>query len=177
MNNHNEKGKLSGAMIGCIGAILAALIIGVATLIAADKIPFPFGSDPNLPQSLNLAADAGWIGTGVYIKNGQSIVISASGKVNTGGSSESLDSPNGSETYCDKAIFEQLANQKYSIDCFLSGAPLGAVIGRVGDNRPFLIGSYFQFPSENAGELFLAVNDCCDINDNSGSFSVTISKP
>ncbi len=130
------------------------------------------------PITLNLPASAGWFKTGAYLQASQSVGVTANGSVNIGnGVMGNVESPNGSETLCDKAALEQLANRTFTIDCFLTGAPLGAVIGRVGSSVPFLIGASRQFTPVEAGELFLAVNECCVINDNAGSYSVTISLP
>ena len=88
-----------------------------------------------------------------------------------------IDPYNVSNTLCDKAGAESLANQAYTIDCLLEGVPLGAVIGRIGDNLPFVIVLSKPFTPIVSGELFLGVNDCCVINDNTGSYSVTIFYP
>jgi hypothetical protein len=52
--------------------------------------------------------------------------------------------------------------------------PVGGLIGRVGNGRPFAIGSTrAPITMPNGGRLFLAVNDD-DIRDNSGGFDVQI---
>jgi hypothetical protein len=52
--------------------------------------------------------------------------------------------------------------------------PAAALIGRIGDDAPFLIGSDTgAIRVRGAGPLFLGVNDDA-FDDNSGSFRVTI---
>jgi hypothetical protein len=54
-------------------------------------------------------------------------------------------------------------------------APVGALIARIGDGNPFLVGTRGSMPMPSAGKLYLGVNDEY-YDDNSGSFNVTITK-
>jgi hypothetical protein len=55
-------------------------------------------------------------------------------------------------------------------------APVGALIGRVGNGQPFLIGFTEQaMPMPVGGRLFLGVNDEY-FDDNTGAFNVTVTK-
>jgi hypothetical protein len=54
-------------------------------------------------------------------------------------------------------------------------APAGALIGRIGNGSPFLIGTNSEMRMPGAGRLMLGINDD-GFNDNSGSFSVNISR-
>jgi hypothetical protein len=134
-------------------------------------------SGPSLPLSLDISADAGWVDTGVLVESGQSFTLTASGQVTLGKRFVDIDASKFSKTMCDKAGSERQANQRYTIDCLLTGAPLGAIVARVGDAKPFLFPGSIQFTPNTTGELFLGVNDCCVISDNSGSYLVTISTP
>ena len=112
------------------------------------------------------------------LTSGQSIVITVLGKVDVGKASWATGiSAKGTQHLCDMAEFSRLANQTYIIDCLLTGAPVGAVVGKIGDSAPFVIGTLMQFSPGASGELFLGVNDCCEVDDNMGAFSVTISMP
>jgi len=55
--------------------------------------------------------------------------------------------------------------------------PVGALIGRVGNNgKPFAIGMQTQpLPMPASGRLFLGVNDN-ELGDNSGAFTVIVTK-
>ncbi len=144
---------------------------GTATSTTVHALTQP----PTIPIILSLPADARWVDTNVLLQKGQSIIIASSGKVTLGKRFVDIDANNVSDNLCDKAAAEQAANQTYTIDCLLTGAPGGAVIGRIGDNPPFIIVLSNQFIPSTSGELFLGVNDCCVINDNTGSYLITIS--
>jgi len=54
--------------------------------------------------------------------------------------------------------------------------PVGALIGKVGNGRPFAIGTQSQpLPMPASGRLMLGVNDNA-LDDNSGSFTVVVAK-
>jgi hypothetical protein len=60
-------------------------------------------------------------------------------------------------------------------DCLLNGAPYGALIGKIGNGTPFIIGSGMGKKVSEDGTLQLAINDqMIYYEDNSGSYSVTI---
>jgi hypothetical protein len=130
-----------------------------------------------LPLSLNLPADARWVDTQVLLQEGESITIIATGKVTLGKRFVNIDASHLISSLCNMAIDNQSANPKYTIDCLLTNAPGGAVIGKIGNNPPFLIGGSKHFTTTASGELFLGVNDCCVIDDNSGAYLITISTP
>jgi hypothetical protein len=48
-----------------------------------------------------------------------------------------------------------------------------ALIGRIGDHPPFLVGKRYQRVVGEAGELYLGINDV-DLHDNSGSLRVLV---
>ena len=58
----------------------------------------------------------------------------------------------------------------------LTAAPRMALIGRVGaSGAPFVIGSGYQAPAAQSGEVFLAPNDdWYALHDNAGSLAVTV---
>jgi hypothetical protein len=51
----------------------------------------------------------------------------------------------------------------------------GALIGRIGNGRPFGIGNQTSIPAPAAGQLFLGINDG-QLDDNSGEFRVEITR-
>jgi hypothetical protein len=53
------------------------------------------------------------------------------------------------------------------------GVSHAALIGRIGDTQPFLVGEEYQHTSGESGTLYLGINDV-DINDNSGSLRVLV---
>jgi hypothetical protein len=55
----------------------------------------------------------------------------------------------------------------------LPGTPIGALIGRVGNSQPFVIGNQTRVQMPAAGLLFVGINDD-HLADNAGEFRVEI---
>ncbi len=59
-------------------------------------------------------------------------------------------------------------------DCnVILGVSHAALIARIGDGPPFLVGESLDFHAGESGELFLGINDT-DLADNSGSLEVEV---
>jgi hypothetical protein len=106
---------------------------------------------------------------------GQTIKITAQGYAK--GDANSSSNPNGrlwQNRGCDKTYVESFVGQKFSIDCLMTGALWGALVGRIGSGKPFRVGTLRKFEATYSGELYLGFNDCCSLDDNQGQYSVTI---
>jgi len=102
-----------------------------------------------------------WTPTGVNVRRGEPLTINASGEVRIAGPSGLAASPAGSsETFPSNPM---------------PGVPTGALIGRVGNGQPFLIGNQSRISAPAAGELFLGINDS-NHADNEGSFQVQVNR-
>lgn len=115
------------------------------------------------PGTITVPANVAWTDTGVNVSSRMRLAFKATGDIMlaAGLSSGIGGSPAATAP-----------NIRYPVP----GAPAGALIGRVGNGRPFLIGAntqLMQMPGN--GRLMLGVNDD-HVPDNSGSFSVTISR-
>jgi hypothetical protein len=55
----------------------------------------------------------------------------------------------------------------------VSDAPLGALIGRIGEREPFYVGDHLEFSASADGPLFLGINDQW-LNDNTGELFVVV---
>jgi hypothetical protein len=55
----------------------------------------------------------------------------------------------------------------------LAGVSHAALIGRIGENDPFLVGDRFRRSMGEAGPLYLGINDV-DVYDNSGTLDVVV---
>ncbi len=112
-------------------------------------------------QSVNVPANQAWTDTGIIVARGERIQFNSSGDimVQEGASSGvggSPVAPNGRLPF--------------------AGAGVGALIARIGNSQPFLIGSNSSpIPMPANGRLMLGVNDP-NPQDNTGSFSVSISR-
>jgi len=58
----------------------------------------------------------------------------------------------------------------------LASAPIGSLVGRIGDNPPFVIGEHLTLTSEQRGKLWVSMNEIPDqFSDNTGSVGVVVS--
>lgn len=114
-------------------------------------------------EHIEVRASDRWTDTGVIVRAGDRIIVEANGVVRLSRSNESdVATPAGSKT-------GRLAGEAP-----MSTVPAGALIGRIGNGAPFLIGSSrAPIRVERAGRLSLGVNDDY-LADNTGSFLVAI---
>ena len=108
-------------------------------------------------------AKQAWTDTGVTVNVGDHIVFQASGQIAFGRSPGQTSAPNGNEA-------ERRANYPDPT------VPVGALLGKIGNGAPFAIGMQTQpLPMPASGRLMLGVNDN-ELGDNSGFYSVTVTK-
>jgi hypothetical protein len=101
-----------------------------------------------------------WTDTGISVRNGQMVYFEASGKVRWG--RDRQDGPEGEN------------NSPRNPSRPIPSRPAAALIGRVGDDAPFFVGSDTNgIRVRGSGTLFLGVNDET-FEDNSGSFRVSV---
>src|SRR5213080_3217934 len=105
-------------------------------------------------------ASNGWTNTGLVVRRGQRLRISASGRVNLGANRAST--PDGLPSIPDR-------------DKLMRNQPTGGLIAVIGDdNDDFIfIGRSRDFVAQRDGVLFLGVNEG-NLSDNSGAFDVVI---
>ncbi len=102
----------------------------------------------------------GWTNTGLVVRRGQRLRITASGRVNLGASR--FATPDGLASITDR-------------DKLMRNQPTGGLIAVIGDdNDDFVfVGSSRDFVAQRDGVLFLGVNEG-NLSDNSGLFEVVI---
>lgn len=126
---------------------------------------YPGSAGPSLPadaQGVKVAANQGWVATGIYVTAGQQVTFGTQGEVQLSGDAN------------DRATAAGSKSGRRAQRAPMPGVLAGALIGRVGANgAPFGIGDQRSVPMPASGELFLAVNDD-DRNDNQGAFAVTV---
>lgn len=124
----------------------------------------PASSAPNFFQiNTRVRGDAttnGWTNTGLVVRRGQRIRITATGNVNMGAGR--VSTPAGIRTLPDR---EKLMRDE----------PTGALIAVIGDDNDdfILVGRTREFTAQRDGVLFLGVNEG-NLNDNTGGFDVVI---
>jgi ABC-type transport system substrate-binding protein len=137
------------------------------TLAAA--FPSPTNTPPATPTPdtfrVTVPASACWVNSGVDVRTGQKVVITASGVINTWEGREGSNSdPKGQSSICG------------AIECPKQGAGYGALIGRLENLPTFFAGTEFEFVATKDGQLYFTVNDWgCE--DNSGAFELVIILP
>jgi hypothetical protein len=105
-----------------------------------------------------------WTPTGVYVQRGQVVTFRTSGEVQLSGDTNDMATADGAKT------------QRYASRAPIPRTLAGALIGRIGNGRPFGIGTQTSVTMPAAGQLFLGVNDD-SLNDNQGEFRVEIQAP
>jgi hypothetical protein len=102
-----------------------------------------------------------WVPTGFNVRRGETIRINASGEV--------MWSPE----QADRATPAGAASRRKAGLPPVGDAPGGALVGRVGNGQPFLIGNRGSVRMPANGELFLGINDDV-LTDNRGNFRVLV---
>lgn len=117
------------------------------------------GAPPTPPGAIRVEANPGWVDAGINVSRGDRVSFNASGDIMVApGASAGV---NGTPA---------LKSHQYPVPTALAGA----LIGKVGNSAPFLIGSNTQPITMLAGgRLMLGVNDDY-VGDNTGAFSVTL---
>lgn len=126
--------------------------------------PRSASSSPNFFQlNTRVRGDAttnGWTNTGLVVRRGQRVRITATGNINLGAGR--VSTPAGVRTISDR---EKLMRDE----------PTGALIAVIGDDNDefILIGRSREFVAQRDGVLFLGVNEG-NLNDNTGAFDAVI---
>ncbi len=125
--------------------------------------PAAGGAPAFFPIRLRVKADNtnnGWNDTGLMVRRGQRLRITAEGRVSLGGGV--FATPTGLPRVVDN-------------DKLMRNEPTGALIAVIGDdNDEFIfVGANTEFVARRDGRLFLGVNES-NLNDNSGAYDVTV---
>jgi hypothetical protein len=115
------------------------------------------------PIRLRVRADNasnGWNDSGLMVRAGQRLRITATGRVSLGNGQ--MSTPTGLPRLADR-------------DKLMRNEPTGALIAVIGDdNDDFIfVGANREFVAQRAGRLFLGVNEG-NLGDNSGTYDVTV---
>src|SRR5690606_38545689 len=114
-------------------------------------------------NAIAVPANVAWTNTGVAVLRQRRLRFTATGDINLSPAASS--GPNGSPA-------ATVAGARYP----LQGAYAGALIGRVGNGAPFLIGGNTEpITVRGTGQLQLGVNDDAPA-DNVGSYYVTVAQ-
>jgi len=127
---------------------------------APTLTPVPTAQEAAAMAAQRVQANQGWQTTYLFIHPGDKLDVTASGAWSHAPS---------------EAAFGPGGVNRTDPDALLASAPLGSLLGRIGDNPPFLIGEHLTLTSEQQGELWFSINERPDqLLDNSGWLAVTI---
>lgn len=118
---------------------------------------------PGGSNTVTVSATQRWTPTGIAIRQGETLTITADGEIRIGPSPDDRATPDG------------IVNQRFDSNAPIPRTLAGALIGRIGSGQPFGIGRNMKVPAPASGALFLGINDS-NVADNDGSFQVTISR-
>jgi len=129
-----------------------------------SSTPAPVGTSGQAQPAAGVRVNANqWTDTGITVKAGDMVSFQASGQINFGQSPGQTAGPDGNPA-------------AHSPNYPIPSLNVGTLIGKVGSSAPFGIGNNtapVKMPA--SGKLLLGVNDN-ELKDNSGSFTVTITK-
>jgi hypothetical protein len=113
------------------------------------------------PGAIRVAANAGWVSTGMRVRRGETITFNTTGEIQL------------STNAADRA--HSAGTTRTAPGAPLPNVAAGGLIGRIGNGAPFAIGNQTSVPMPNAGLLHLAVNDD-ELGDNTGAFVVQLGR-
>jgi hypothetical protein len=124
--------------------------------------PYDYGYGGMRGESVNVYAHQQWTDTGINVRAGDTLRFGASGIVSWGPGRR--DGPEGEP------------GSPYNANRPMPDRPGAALIGRIGINEPFFIGSDTRsFRARSSGRLYLGINDDY-LQDNSGNFHVVVER-
>lgn len=116
---------------------------------------------PAAGSGYTVSSQQHWSPTGVLLNRGEVFTVKASGEISIGGGDNPKSTPGGAGRM-------DPANP-------IPGVPTGALIGRIANGQPFVIGTETRVTAPAAGQLFLGVNDT-NVADNQGAYQVEIQR-
>jgi hypothetical protein len=120
-------------------------------------------ADQSDGAGIRVFAKRPWTDTGVTVRRGQRIRFLSTGQIWFAELDSAVAGPDGNPSFRGR-------RRDYPVP----DAPVGALVGRIGDGRPFGIGSQTQpLVMPDDGVLYLGVNDA-NYDDNRGAFRVEI---
>lgn len=126
----------------------------------APGIPYPPANARSI--TVDVSARQSWTDTGITVRAGEPLFIRANGRIQFSSNPRDVAEPDG-------ARGRAATRQAPLPDVFI-----GALVGRIGNSEPFVIGIDSQgLRAPRDGRLYLGVNDDI-LRDNAGSFRVVL---
>lgn len=121
------------------------------------------GGQPSEPGTVTVAANQEWTPTGIRVRSGETVRFRSSGQVQLSADANDKAQPAGA------------FGGRKAANAQVPDVPVGALIGRIDNGRPFPIGDQTELAMPATGQLFLGVNDDA-VGDNTGQFTVAVER-
>jgi hypothetical protein len=150
------------------GGRRTALILGIVVILAAAAVAIVLATKSSPPKkvvaSVTVPGTEPFTDTGVDLKKGDKVTITATGKVQPSVTDPNVfATPDGVANRPDLRQYNVIPNVNHS-----------GLMGWIGDNgAPFQVGSRDVFTAPKAGRLFLGINDK-GVENNAGKFQATV---
>jgi hypothetical protein len=127
---------------------------------AQAEAPAPAGATSNRMGTFSVAGNRAWTPTSITVGAGDLVAFKSSGQVRLSPAADDRVAPAG-------------GGGKIGPSAPVPAASRGALLGKIGDGQPFVIGSDQSLRMSSAGTLHLGVNDDV-VSDNGGEFQVSV---
>lgn len=128
-----------------------------------------------------VAANAGWVSSGVTVEAGGQVQITASGRWTLVATGNGQGGPNAEGQSLARSSQGQatgpdgIAELAGRVSTTVPNTNVGALIGRIGDNgAPFLVGSQYSAEVTSTGSLQFSINVSPEVRGNQGSLTVSV---
>lgn|GEM_PF-7019557 len=155
-----HRGGLIVAVVAIVVVIAAGLVFGLTRSTGGKSGPTTIG-----PKTVNVDARKAFTDTGVALKVGDDVSITATGQIfpDSPTHRELIATPDGAPGHPELLQFNVIPAPQH-----------GGLIGRVGTTgAPFLVGHEAHFSAASVGNLFLGINDTGLFN-NDGAFTAKV---
>lgn len=115
---------------------------------------------PTTGEFIAVGGDRSWVDTGINVRAGDTLAISADGQIRLSQSSSDVVTAAG-------------AVRRAATGSPIANAPAGSLIARIGNGPAMFVGDTRTFRAPRAGRLYLGINDDY-LQDNTGQFEVTV---
>lgn len=166
-----------------ISIYLFAMLLVLSLMIVPTSAQDGGDDEEVFTARINLSGTTqGWVDTGADLEVGDIYTVLAGGSINIWPNCEETKAQEGfPDLNC--ALVQSIgpngttAFDPTPLDYPFPGGLLGALVGRIGDNQPFMIGTGGTFTAESEGRLEIAFNENFILDDNIGGYGVEITVP
>jgi hypothetical protein len=141
--------------------VLARTDQAVATTTGTQASTAGAAATSGLGGGIVVSGQEAWTSTGIAVRQGQWVTFNATGQIRLTTDAADMSGPAGA------------AANRTAANAQVPAAPIGALIGRVGNSQAFVIGDKTRVQMPANGVLFLGINDDHHA-DNSGELRVQV---